>query len=735
MINRKKYSFLTRACTTVFIANAILMMLELTAGRLASEQLGSSIYTWTTVIGVTLAGLTLGNYAGGRIADFYSSSKTIAGLFAIASISCAGSIYISNNIDIWLLYWVLSWPVYVFIYISVLFLLPSVFLGAITPVVAKIALDGQLKTGKTIGSIYAFSAGGSIFGTFIAGFWLISAIGIAGIIWTSAAALLIMGLYFYPKYRLLHIWAVMLLIFILIGTSRNDLFKETGVLFSLRKQQDPNYIYQDETKYCSIRVLKVSDNPDKRIFLQDKLMHSKIEMNDITNFQYEYIRLYSILTQQNIGVNNNPSFLVIGGGGFVLPRYLKYQWPAGKVDVAEIDPGAAKAAIAAFGLQQDHGLNIFNMDGRNFIDDVLIKNPDSKYDFIYGDAYDHFSVPYQLVTAEYNEKIKKLMNPDGFYMLNIIDVYDSGLVLGSILNTLQQTFKNVYIFTPVFDYYSRTTFILIASNRSFDTDILVNELSRYYPQTRSLNPGEIDELKNKSGNLILTDDYAPVDNLAAPIAVQDKKILLASLYMSRARKLSDDDWNNALELYMKAVLDCSPLKLKDYVTICNDLLSHRAFEESFITCQKALKYYEKPAIRADVSQVNLSMSASLRGLGRVEESKKYLGRAIDGFKQCLSITPNATDVLANLGMTLAGTGDFKQAQEYLSKAVKIAPANPDYHFMLITVQMDNQDYLNAADSISIAITSMKQVNNLEAASRFQKLSEQVQSQKAALKEK
>ncbi len=49
-----------------FLASLAFMALEMVAGRLVTRHLGSSIYGWTSVIGVLLAGLSLGNFLGGE---------------------------------------------------------------------------------------------------------------------------------------------------------------------------------------------------------------------------------------------------------------------------------------------------------------------------------------------------------------------------------------------------------------------------------------------------------------------------------------------------------------------------------------------------------------------------------------------------------------------------------------------------------------------------------------------
>ena len=70
-----------------FVASLVFMALEMVAGRLVQRHLGSSIYGWTSVIGVLLAGLSFGNFLGGKIADFVKNEKQASWLFLAASVS------------------------------------------------------------------------------------------------------------------------------------------------------------------------------------------------------------------------------------------------------------------------------------------------------------------------------------------------------------------------------------------------------------------------------------------------------------------------------------------------------------------------------------------------------------------------------------------------------------------------------------------------------------------------
>jgi predicted membrane-bound spermidine synthase len=54
---------------TIFLSSAVLLVIEITAARLIAPYVGVTLYSWTSIIGVILAGLSLGNWLGGVWAD------------------------------------------------------------------------------------------------------------------------------------------------------------------------------------------------------------------------------------------------------------------------------------------------------------------------------------------------------------------------------------------------------------------------------------------------------------------------------------------------------------------------------------------------------------------------------------------------------------------------------------------------------------------------------------------
>ena len=74
------------------------------------------------------------------------------------------------------------------------------------------------------------------------------------------------------------------------------------------------------------------------------------------------------------------------------------------------------------GSPRDTPIKTYWGDARQFVE---LNQDNKQYDLVFGDAFNDFSVPWHLTTREFNEKIKKMLTPNGVYMINIIDVYET----------------------------------------------------------------------------------------------------------------------------------------------------------------------------------------------------------------------------------------------------------------------------------------------------------------------
>ena len=508
---------------TVFISSLCIMVVELVAGRLIARYVGSSLYTWTSVIGIVLAGIAVGNYLGGRLADRYRPAQALASLFLIASATCLLIPMLNVRAGNWMLLRDQEWVLRIFGHVFLVFFIPSALLGTIGPVAAKMALDLGRETGRTVGSVYSWGAVGSIVGTFLTGYYLIAEIGTVAVLLSVSAILLAMALMFGARSLLPFLWTGVLGASFVAMMGPFEQARVVGERLGLRPHQSDWIHFQEETQYSMITVEDDEELPGVRSMTLDFLIHAYVDMNDPDELIYEYEQIYAAVTRA--AVKDWPEgrklrALSLGGGGFVFPRYLLRHWPGSYLEVAEIDPEVTRAAHEAFGLPTDTPIRIFNLDARNHVEDVLENNggaSDRRFDLVYSDAFNHYSPPFHLTTKDFNEKLRQLMTPEGVLLANVIDVYRSGRFIGAMINTLEASFPHVYAISSSLagpsDEDDRDTFIVVGSGRPLDLD----ELSTGSAMGMVLDPEQLATLRRRSDNLVLTDDYAPVDNLLAPV--------------------------------------------------------------------------------------------------------------------------------------------------------------------------------------------------------------------------
>ena len=461
------------ATLIVFLSNFCILVLELVAGRIMAPIVGVSLYTWTSIIGVILAGISLGNYLGGKIADRWASRTVLAGLFVLSAVGSASILGVVDLIDPLR---ALDLPVIVEVLLvfGAIFLLPSTLLGTISPVVVKLTLADLKRTGDVVGKIYAAGAVGSIVGTFATGFFLISAFGTRWIVWGVAGGLLLIGGLIGLGARRRLRYEVLALFVLFLALS--GLAWQQGWLIS-RCWQETNY-------YC-IKVRIDDKESNLRVLTLDRLVHSYVDLADPTRLRYGYEQVYATVLGAVFPDKPALAALFIGGGGYTFPRYMEIVYPGSRIEVIEIDPGVTRVAQAELGLPLDTTITTFN----------------------------DFSVPYHLTTLEFNQQVAAHLTADGFYMVNIIDGRQ-GDFFRAYVHTLQQVFAYVYV-SPVvagLGEAERQTYVIVASAHELPIHATPSGLDKQFVTAAALAA-----YLQQGPRLTLTDDYVPVDNLLAPV--------------------------------------------------------------------------------------------------------------------------------------------------------------------------------------------------------------------------
>ena len=471
------------AVATVLISNAAFMAYELALSRIVSREFGSSLYTWTTVIGVVLAGVCLGNWLGGRLADRKPGRGMVAAAFALAGLAMLCSSWLSLRMgvlraEVYTLA-MLSWPAQIFVHCLAAFVVPCVFIGMVSPLVIQRLLDRGFSPGRTVGAIYAWGAIGGIVGTFVSGYVLVAWLGSVPLLACTALLLACTALCWRPGWQSALCAAVAV----------------SALTISLLPPADPNL----------------------REMCLDKLVHSQVDLREPSKLLYEYEWVYSAAMFKRFPASRPVRGLVIGGGGYAYPHYLEVTRPGSEILVAEIDPAVTEAAHAAFGLPRDTKVEVHNVDARTLVTD-LVRAQAPKFDCVFGDSINDYTVPYHLTTVEFTRMVDSLLKDDGLYMLNMIDKYDSGAFLAAVLNTCRAVFPHVSVFNTGRQPFVRDTFIVVCSKRPIVVEDIPMRLNTQYGYLGMVLPGQaVDALLARYPGSVLTDDYAPVENMLAPV--------------------------------------------------------------------------------------------------------------------------------------------------------------------------------------------------------------------------
>jgi len=254
-----------------------------------------------------------------------------------------------------------------------------------------------------------------------------------------------------------------------------------------------------------------------RLLVLDRLEHSCTCLDDPTKLVYGYEQMFAEAIAYRAQRDDHLRALFVGGGGYTLPLYMEVAYPGSDIHVIEIDPGVTQVAYDMMGLSQDTDIVTHNQDARLF----LSRKPIATYGLIVGDAFNDCSVPYHLTTKEFNDRVRAWLEDDGLYVANIIDS-GRGDFLRAYTHTLRQSFRNVYV-APTLQTWRRSRssgFVLIATDTPLDLPAFkAIDAGDGDPllARQMLSQEESDALLAEGRVVMLTDRYAPVDQMLAPM--------------------------------------------------------------------------------------------------------------------------------------------------------------------------------------------------------------------------
>jgi spermidine synthase len=396
------------------------------------------------------------------------------------------------------------------------FFLPSTALGTISPIMAKFALEQSEKIGNTVGTIYAVSSIGSIVGTFLSGFFLIPLLGITTIIFIVAGLIGILAVLM-GTVRIVGVgWIGALVILYLV--SGGESFSQS--LFPL-DVEDVDVLYATDTMYSHLEVKETLHATRKEISLEmDSLVHNLYDPAHPDDLLYEYERVFASLTEyfvRHVISDERFSTLTLGGGGCLFPAYLERRYPASRHEVVEIDPEVVRVARVYFDVTENERLRIITADARNFTDQAVRDN--REYDLVFLDAFNSFSIPFHLTTAEFMEDVAHLISPRGLVVVNCIDIFEVGKFLNAFINTMSSVFPHVQAYEDTLRQDStRSTYVVVGSMDKLEIDVLHDAQHKIIAVR--MTDKRLEDLRSRNGSLVLSDNHAPVEKLIGPVYLE-----------------------------------------------------------------------------------------------------------------------------------------------------------------------------------------------------------------------
>jgi spermidine synthase len=219
---------------------------------------------------------------------------------------------------------------------------------------------------------------------------------------------------------------------------------------------------------------------------------------------------------------NIVSVLTIGLGGASTQRSFEYYYPGLIVDTVEIDPAVVQVAKAYFNYQESDRQKIHVEDGRMFL-----RRSSAKHDLILIDAYVQgrygSAIPQHLATKEFFQMVRDHLTTNGIVAYNVIGDARGwhAEMIGAMYRTLKTVFPQVYLFPAQTSQNS----VMIATKAGIAAQLpaLRMRANQLVQAGRIKLPGFLGRLErfqnqppaNAVSCPVLTDDYAPVEGLAA----------------------------------------------------------------------------------------------------------------------------------------------------------------------------------------------------------------------------
>jgi len=475
----------------LFTVGAASTAVEIVGLRLIAPLFGTSLPVWGAVIAAVLAGLALGYYLGGRIAQRPTTLATVqlhAALAAAVFLWLPFGIQVSRMLrDAFFASGSIAIGGGALLTAWLTLLPPSILFGMISPLAVEAqSHEGGESAGHSAGSVFMLTTLGSLFGILVPSLWLVPFVGARETIWIFSGAVLLLCSPLLVRLK----GRIPLVLFMVLGLAMQ---------FVLLRPDDPSIVLAADTAYQYVTVRETAKGDLALIFDAGFGIQSLKPSGLYTQGYWDYLAALPVYLPQSASALD---VLVLGSAASATERQMERFWPDKQFNFTSVDVDPEVLAIADEYFDPPERRRIA-ADARSYV-----TSSDELFDLIVVDAYSReFTVPFHLTTEEFFLALRERLAPGGLVAINVIAPSPDAFFIRSVSRTMRQAWPELV----VMDMPQSCNHLIVASAAPLTGDLQdenVPEAVRpLLPVLRAAQQPQVD-------GMLFTDNRAPTDILA-----------------------------------------------------------------------------------------------------------------------------------------------------------------------------------------------------------------------------
>jgi hypothetical protein len=232
-------------------------------------------------------------------------------------------------------------------------------------------------------------------------------------------------------------------------------------------------------------LLRDLDTDDGWLLSVDGVAQSYVDRADPSHLEFDYVRLMGDVVDVLRPAGAPLTAVHLGGGGCTLARYVAATRPGSRQVVVEADAALAQLVRDSFGTA---GFRVRVGDART----ELARLQPAASDLVLADVFESAVMPVHVTTLEWVREVRRLLRPDGAYVVNVADGRPLAFARAQVA-TLLAAFAHVGLLADPSVLRGRrfANLVLVASAAPLPEQALTRRAARAAGRARLVTGGDL----------------------------------------------------------------------------------------------------------------------------------------------------------------------------------------------------------------------------------------------------